>query len=686
MNTAVNMSVSDIILEGMARIDCLQDDKSCSKFLLPKLEEYKKSLEKFRDSDEENQDDFIVALIMYLVSFIFSLLNELNKLYAELQNKKNIIAKNNQNKFGTRGKFRDYSSKHKEKKKEEKNKITKHSKYDNIQTNHKEQKICVCDLDHNYISYEEALERLKSGTIVEINGNKYKYVELKESRRSLDLNMEVVSTTYYKIKMIQVDDEGNEIPPSSSSGSPDPSNTNSDDSSISVPTDSCVSDPADSSNTAITVVPENKTHAKPFHPDIDFLPKTLMSISLFTFVADLWMRMQMPLNRISKFLQQAYVPMSRQMLYSYTNTVCIVLTPLFEHMQKKLADADIIHIDETYWSCRNKQKALQQNSNSKNNKNTTPSKRKPQRSKSKTNRSYIIGLDTAEVCLYFHSLTRNTDVPKDILIKNNVKRNAFVITDGFYKKNFNKIINEDGSVVELFIHATCWIHSERNFWELFNCATDPSGEIVNNFKKMKWEQDIQDTTNIISIVSLIFKKFNEINVRCSKDTTLNIQELKDRELRPIVDALFEGVHAVWVLIKDNNLRDCSALYRKAIGYLINNEERLKVFLDHPISILHNNPIEEKFRDIDILRKSSKANDTVNGAINTAMMYSFYKTAQLHNVDFRRYLDKVIRIIYSHIDKIELERDSKGTIIGYKSHCIPDDVLEGCLAWDNFGDK
>ena len=93
MNTAVNMSVSDIILEGMARIDCLQDDKSCSKFLLPKLEEYKKSLEKFRDSDEENQDDFIVALIMYLVSFIFSLLNELNKLYAELQNKKNIIAK-----------------------------------------------------------------------------------------------------------------------------------------------------------------------------------------------------------------------------------------------------------------------------------------------------------------------------------------------------------------------------------------------------------------------------------------------------------------------------------------------------------------------------------------------------------------------------------------------------------------
>lgn len=106
------------------------------------------------------------------------------------------------------------------------------------------------------------------------------------------------------------------------------------------------------------------------------------------------------------------------------------------------------------------------------------------------------------MCLYFHSLTRNTDVPNDILIKNNVKRYAFVITDGFYKKNFNKIINEDGSVVELFFHATCWIHSERNFWEL----TEPSGEIVNNFKKMKWEQDIQDTTNIISIVSLIFKK------------------------------------------------------------------------------------------------------------------------------------------------------------------------------------
>ena len=69
---------------------------------------------------------------------------------------------------------------------------------------------------------------------------------------------------------------------------------------------------------------------------------------------------------------------ARQQLYSYTDTTAAMLMPVFKYMERYIAQAKLIGVDETHWSCREKQR-LKDNSSIEDN-----PKSKFQRSKSKT--------------------------------------------------------------------------------------------------------------------------------------------------------------------------------------------------------------------------------------------------------------------------------------------------------------
>lgn len=120
---------------------------------------------------------------------------------------------------------------------------------------------------------------------------------------------------------------------------------------------------------------------------------------------------------------------------------------------------------------------------------------------------------------------------------------------------------------------------------------------------------------------------------------------------------------------------------KAIVYLVKNEDRLKAFVDSPYGVMQNNNVEEKFRELYILRKDMIASDTCKGADNLTEFYSLYKTCILHNTDFRTYMKKVIENMTFHMNEIEFEKDKRGTITLYKSHKISSDVLESFMPWN-----
>lgn len=92
-------------------------------------------------------------------------------------------------------------------------------------------------------------------------------------------------------------------------------------------------------------------------------------------------------------------------------------------------------------------------------------------------------------------------------------------------------------------------------------------------------------------------------------------------------------------------------------------------------------VEEKFRELDILRNGMLASDTCKGAENLALFYSLYKTAQMHGIEFETYLQKAITVMTEHLDEIEFEKDHRGTITGYKSHSISDEILDKLMPWN-----
>ena len=98
-------------------------------------------------------------------------------------------------------------------------------------------------------------------------------------------------------------------------------------------------------------------------------------------------------------------------------------------------------------------------------------------------------------------------------------------------------------------------------------------------------------------------------------------------------------------------------------------------------IMHNNRMEQSFRELNVLRNSMMANDTIHGAETLALYYSLYKTSQMSGLDFKYYLREVITTMMKHIDQIEFEKNEKGTIIGYRGHHIPNEVLESIAPWN-----
>lgn len=255
---------------------------------------------------------------------------------------------------------------------------------------------------------------------------------------------------------------------------------------------------------------------------------------------------------------------------------------------------------------------------------------------------------------------------------------------------FSQIENESGELSKAFIHGICWVHARRNFCELLNYSTHKDGMPVTEMITNKWEQDIEDSRYFVEAISKSIGIYNEIVKQCKADFTLDICKLKNDKIKPLTDEILTKAQDIYESIKKSRLngkvkiepqRKCSDRFYKAIVYLVNNKDGLTAFLDSPYGVMHNNNVEEKFREIDILKNSMMASDTCKGAENLTVLYSLYKTCIMNNTDFRSYMKNIIETMTLHMDKIEFEKDTRGTITDFKSHNISFDVLDKLMPWN-----
>ena len=199
--------------------------------------------------------------------------------------------------------------------------------------------------------------------------------------------------------------------------------------------------------------------------------------------------------------------------------------------------------------------------------------------------------------------------------------------------------------------------------------------------KNNWEQDIKDSRELFDAITNCFNVYNEQVRKCIGNPKQDIVKLKNKHVKPLINAIFDKAKAIFKDIERTRAnkntkgqtepkRKCSDRLYKAIVYLVKNEDRLRAFLDSPYGVMQNNNVEEKFRELDILRNGMIASDTCKGADNLTEFYSLYKTCILHNTDFRTYMKKVIETMTLHMNEIEFEKDKRGTITGTRATKLP----------------
>ena len=95
-----------------------------------------------------------------------------------------------------------------------------------------------------------------------------------------------------------------------------------------------------------------------------------------------------------------------------------------------------------------------------------------------------------------------------------------------------------------------------------------------------------------------------MTARCKADSNLNIVELKNKKLKPLIEEICNDAKCIYADIKAEKnkepKRKCSDKFKAGIVYIVNNEEKLKTFLDSPYGLMHSTKVEEKFRELDIL--------------------------------------------------------------------------------------
>ena len=143
---------------------------------------------------------------------------------------------------------------------------------------------------------------------------------------------------------------------------------------------------------------------------------------------------------------------------------------------------------------------------------------------------------------------------------------------------------------------------------------------------------------------LLMKQIQAIYREEGKLNDLSSDErLKQRQvvIKPLVDAFFTYLKTINVSKKDK--------FGDAIGYALNQEKYLRVFLTDGDVPIDNNASERAIRGFCIGKKNWQMIDTINGAKSSAIIYSIVETAKANNLKPFDYVQYLLEEIPKHMN-------------------------------------
>ena len=219
-----------------------------------------------------------------------------------------------------------------------------------------------------------------------------------------------------------------------------------------------------------------------------------------------------------------------------------------------------------------------------------------------------------QIVLYEYQQTRNASHPREFL----KGYDGICVTDGY--QVYHTLENE---LEELRI-AGCWVHCRRRF--------DEALKVIN-----KSSQKESEAFLLMKQIQAIYREEGKLNSLSSNERLQQRQAV----IKPLVDDFFAYLKTMKVSKKDK--------FGDAVGYALNQEKYLRVFLTDGDVPIDNNASERAIRGFCIGKKNWQMIDTINGARTSAIIYSIVETAKANQLKPFDYVQYLLEEIPQHME-------------------------------------
>ena len=219
-----------------------------------------------------------------------------------------------------------------------------------------------------------------------------------------------------------------------------------------------------------------------------------------------------------------------------------------------------------------------------------------------------------QIVLYEYQQTRNASHPREFL----KGYDGICVTDGY------QVYHTLEKELEELTIAGCWVHCRRRFDEALKLISKSYQKESNAFLLMKQ-------------IQAIYREEGKL-----KDLSSD-ERLKQRQavIKPLVDAFFAYLKTINVSKKDK--------FGDAVGYALNQEKYLRVFLTDGDVPIDNDASERAIRGFCIGKKNWQMIDTIHGAKSSAIIYSIVETAKANNLKSFDYVQYLLEEIPKHMN-------------------------------------
>jgi len=276
---------------------------------------------------------------------------------------------------------------------------------------------------------------------------------------------------------------------------------------------------------------------------------------------------------------------SQSTFCDWVNSCCQLLEPLYNTLKQKIIASDYIQADESPIKVLDKDKIKS------------------------THQGYqwVYHSPLHKLVFFNYRKGRGQAGPKEIL----EEYKGYLQCDGY------KVYDKFG-VEEHITLVGCLVHARRKFFDALD----------NDPKRAKYA---------LAIFTKIYTKEKRIKEQAAQDLILK-QELRLKEIAPMIKEIKN-----WIEQESLKVLPKSAI-SKAMTYYLNQYHKLEAITLDPRLELDNNLIENAIRPLALGRKNYLFAGSHKAAQNAAILYSFFGSCKINNINPREWLQYVLENI------------------------------------------